>query len=139
MRSTLPISALITAFFVVFVGAEEPANTKRDGNWWLSLNPNVRTSYMLGVMDGIQAAGWFEIRSMEADAYEKMMQQIDEALNGIRNDELAQNMTALYRDHPEWRDIRVSAAVWLAVMQLRGTRDEGLRDAAATIRQHTER
>jgi len=139
MRSALWVSLSITIFLVVFAGAEEPAQTKRDGNWWLSLTPSVHSGYMLGIVDGIQAAGWFEIHSMNAEAYEKMQRQIGGALDGISNVELARNVTAVYRDHPEWRDLRVSAAVWLANMRLRGVQDEQLRNAVATIRQHTER
>jgi hypothetical protein len=138
MRTSVSILPLVLLTFIV-ADAQQPSYPKRNGNWWLSLNPNIQTNYMLGAIDGIQPAGWFEIQSMQAEVYEKMQRQIGEALRTISNEDLARNVTALYRDHPEWRDIYVSSAVWLATMRLRGVRAEQIQDAVATIRQHTDR
>lgn len=132
------LSIVLIAAAWTSVTAQEDKFPKRDGNWWLTLQSSVQSNYTLGLMDGLQAAGWLEIQAMEPTAYEKMQQQQDEKLKGITNLELAHNLTALYRDHPEWRDIRVSSGIWLALMRIRGMRDEQLRDVVATIRQHTE-
>jgi hypothetical protein len=139
MRATVLIVSIALVPLPAFAQADESKYPKCNGDWWLSLDPVVQASYILGAMDGIQASGWFEIQSMQTETYEKIQRQKDEAIYGVSNLDLARNVTGLYRDHPEWRDISVSSAVWLASMQLHGVRDAQLKDAVATIRQHKDR
>jgi hypothetical protein len=134
----LPLFALITMISSSAI-AEQPLMSKRDGDWWLKGNLTDQGTYIVGLLDGIQAAGWLEIHAMDEAKYDKVQRVVHEALAGIHSDDLARNLTALYRDHPEWRDIRVSAAIWPVSMRMRGATEEELRDAIAMIRDHAQR
>jgi hypothetical protein len=123
---------------LIGVSSISAAGDRRDGDWWLKLDPAEHQPYLIGVMDGVQATLWHAMKGMDQPSYETLSDDVVASLTGITSADLARNLTEFYREHPEWRNIRISAAIWLVSLRIHGATDAQLSRDVDMIREHTK-
>ena len=89
--SRIVLSGLLAT--LLSCAATSPAEpTRRDGNWWATQTEVFKTSYILGIFDGVRLGQYFLIRSARSQAD---VAKITEALNSFTssNQLLLSNVT----------------------------------------------
>ena len=109
--------------------AEQP---RRDGNWWRTIDYNLKLVYMSGFFDGIQLGFRFSfwplydekehskpesVSSQIAKGYEEYYSKY---LSDVRTDQIADGLDKFYEDFRN-RKIWIWDGVWLVLKQIAGT------------------
>jgi hypothetical protein len=111
-------TALILFSVLTTAAADEGS---RDGNWWNSLPASQRNAYVLGMFDEIQATGQPGV--VDKANYDAMNSRLKPRLSRIMSDQLADGMTAFYKDFRN-RLVPTCRAIWIAVDAINGIPSE---------------
>lgn len=122
------IALLLTLSLVSGAAYAQDAN-RRDGNWWRATAPAARTTYMVGVFDGVilgcNFAHWsYEANSAQSQSISDAVSSCDSHkarfLANVKSGQLVDGLNAFYDDFRN-RSIVIDFAVWLVLNQIAGT------------------
>lgn len=139
--------AVLTAATLIVSSLAWGADNRRDGNWWLDLQKNVKINYAVGFFDGMELGNrfsyWKNLSGTKAQKYctaravDSYSEYSQKYFGNVTAGQLSDGLDSFYADYKN-RRILVSNAVWLVVNGIAGMPEEELKKMVESWRQGSD-
>lgn len=142
-------SQAVFAFFLLAISMSVfGSDTRMDGNWWLSLEKNVRAFYVVGFLEGNELGQMFStLKYMTPNANKTEQAGVNQAresykeyyqkyLHNLTFGQVVDGLDSFYADYRN-RRIRLPGAIWLVLNGIAGTPEDELNKLVESWRKNS--